>query len=352
MSNDKIISVIVPVYGIEKIKKKFIKAIKSIQNQTYRNIEIILVNDGSKDNTLSVLNCLAEKDSRIKIINKTNGGVESSRREGLKNVTGDFVFHMDQDDLLKKNALELLFDAVEKDNSDVAVGESVRFFGIKTIARDDSFFEKSICLNHEAFMKDYFIGFFGVNNFPVNIWNKLYRKEFLDSVAVPPTVGLYNEDLNYNIHILPQAKKISILNETTYYYRWGGFTNHKIDCLTEVALSCYNLKKEMITEYNLDSREIPFSYYVSLELLNQINSVLRQEVEWNHLDYNEFKNRYNELNNIKEVRFSKQYLSDNEKALQHPHICFYLSDDSKALYYYILDGIRQNRRNKILSRFL
>lgn len=121
------ISIIMPIYNIEGIQKKFFSAINSILNQTYKNIELILVNDGSKDNTKFILENERKRDKRIKIIEKENGGVESARREGLKYVTGEFIMHMDQDDILEKNAIKTLYDEIIKTDADVVVGESIRF---------------------------------------------------------------------------------------------------------------------------------------------------------------------------------------------------------------------------------
>ena len=121
------ISVVMPVYNIEHIRKKFLTAINSILNQTYKNIELILVNDGSKDKTQIILEDKRKKDVRIKIIEKENGGVESARREGLKYVTGEFIMHMDQDDILDKSAIEILYDEIIRKDADVVVADSIRF---------------------------------------------------------------------------------------------------------------------------------------------------------------------------------------------------------------------------------
>ena len=118
------ISIVMPIYNIEGIRKNFLTAINSILNQTYKNIELILVNDGSKDKTKLILKNEGKRDKRIKIIEKENGGVESARREGLKYVTGEFIMHMDQDDILEKNAIKTLYDEITKTEADVVVGET------------------------------------------------------------------------------------------------------------------------------------------------------------------------------------------------------------------------------------
>lgn len=123
---NEIVSVIMPVYNIEKIKRKFYKAVNSVLNSTYKEIELIIVNDGSTDNTSKILNNLNNKS--ILVLNKNNGGVESARRYGLKNCNGNYIFHMDQDDYIKKETIEMFVNRIKNDRSDVVVGNAARFF--------------------------------------------------------------------------------------------------------------------------------------------------------------------------------------------------------------------------------
>ena len=97
---DKLISVIIPIYNSEKYIKK---CIESIINQTYKNIEVILINDGSTDNSEEICNQYASEDGRIKVINTTNKGVSASRNIGLKNATGDYISFIDCDDYVDKD---------------------------------------------------------------------------------------------------------------------------------------------------------------------------------------------------------------------------------------------------------
>ena len=220
------VSIIVPVYNIVGMRS-FKATIKSILAQSYCDFELLLVNDGSTDASADILSNIAEKDSRIKIITKENGGVESARRAGICAAKGEFIFHMDQDDLLSGDAIEKLQRAAEENQADIGVGTNVHFFALKRIAKYPKDGEERV-LSHAEFMEKYYHGFFGKSLFPVSIWNKLYRKSFLNSIEEPPRTGLYNEDFNYNIHILPEANKIVWIPDVTYYYRWGGFTCKKI----------------------------------------------------------------------------------------------------------------------------
>ena len=115
----KKISVIVPVYNVEKYLND---CIDSIINQTYKNIEIILVDDGSNDSSGSICDEYAKKDNRVRVIHKVNGGLSSARNAGLDEVTGDYVMFCDSDDMFLPTSCEVMFEEIEKRNADYIVG--------------------------------------------------------------------------------------------------------------------------------------------------------------------------------------------------------------------------------------
>lgn len=206
LEDRQLVSVIVPVYNIQGILRHFRKAVQSVLLQSYNRLELLLINDGSTDNTETILNDFGKKDSRIRVFHKSNGGVESARRYGLSVCKGDFVMHMDQDDLMHKRAIEKHYTMITNNNADITIAESKRFIWNKHIAKSIKYFTKSVDISNHDFMEKYYIGFFGKNLFPVNIWNKMYRKSFLESIYEPPCTGQINEDLMYNMHVFPSAK--------------------------------------------------------------------------------------------------------------------------------------------------
>ena len=118
MENRPLISVIVPVYNMQDYLET---CMNSILGQTYENLEIILVNDGSKDSSPQMCDAFAEKDSRIKVIHKENGGLSSARNAGLDVATGDYIGFVDSDDSIRPNFFELLYDNLVKTDADVSV---------------------------------------------------------------------------------------------------------------------------------------------------------------------------------------------------------------------------------------
>lgn len=246
--------------------------------QSYEKFELLLVNDGSTDNTYAILNDFEKIDTRIRVFHMKNGGVESARRYGLSVCKGDFVMHVDQDDLMHKNAIEKHYTMITTKNADITVAESKRFIWNKLISKSTRYFTESIDISNHDFMEKYYVGFFGKNLFPINIWNKMYRKSFLENIAEPLCTGLINEDLMYNMHIFPFAKKIIFMEDVLYYYRWGGFTSRYDKTLLDTARSCYLMKLKQI-----ETLMLPNNYKVSasIEYLNYMNSFFYQEVMYN-----------------------------------------------------------------------
>ena len=115
---NKLISIIMPVYNAEKYLNR---SIESIMNQTYNNIEIILVNDGSTDNSLEICTSYQEKDNRIKLINQANKGVSFARNKGIDEATGDYIMFIDSDDYVEKNMIEDMVSKITEDDIDLVI---------------------------------------------------------------------------------------------------------------------------------------------------------------------------------------------------------------------------------------
>lgn len=214
------ISVIVPVYNAEPFLHE---SLSSILNQTFKNIEVICVNDGSTDNSLNILYDFAEKDSRIKVITKENGGCGSARNKSLDNATGDYIYFFDPDDYVLPNAFEELYYNAVRNKSDLVMFKIARF-------RDGEPIDYSIPgFEFEKIFKD--VDF---NNFTFNYkdikryvlnasfapWTKLYKKSFLDSYPdFRFDLNVAFDDVPFHVKSLLRASKISFIPEFFYHYR-------------------------------------------------------------------------------------------------------------------------------------
>lgn len=212
------ISVIVPVYNVEKY---LAKCLDSIINQTFSDIEIICVNDGSTDKSAKILKEYQKKDKRIKIIKKKNGGLSSARNAGLKEAKGKYISFIDSDDWIDKTMLEKLYRNVDKYDSDIILC-AVHLFDEELQEIDD---------NNEYYNLECFNNSFDNRNFSfeetktfimdvsVMAWNKLYKKEFLDRSNASFPEGLIFEDGPFFFSIFFKTDKVSLVRQALYFYR-------------------------------------------------------------------------------------------------------------------------------------
>lgn len=209
---DHKISVIVPVYNVEKYLKR---CINSILNQTFKNFELILVNDGSTDNSLNICKNYKEKDGRIQLISQTNKGLSAARNTGLKYAKGKYVCFVDSDDFIEKEYLSLLLSNIEKYNSDIAMceyyltNEEGRKYSISRLNEP-----KDI---HVLSGKKTFSYFYKENYVPnVVAWNKIYLRSLFDNIKYDE--GHYFEDELIAPFLFYKARRVSFLRVPLYNY--------------------------------------------------------------------------------------------------------------------------------------
>lgn len=174
-----LISVIIPVYGVEKY---IAQCLESIINQTYKNLEIIIINDGTKDRSAEIAKEYAAKDSRIKVYDFENGGLSVARNRGLEIATGDYISYIDSDDWLDTKMYETLLDAAMKNDADMVKCGVIETNNDKE--DEIAFSSTKIITNekHEAF-ENYFNGMLWTL-----AWNGLYKKELAKKVKFPDNV--------------------------------------------------------------------------------------------------------------------------------------------------------------------
>ena len=212
------ISVIVPVYNVEKY---LAKCLDTILSQTFSNIEIICVNDGSTDGSRKILEEYKQKDSRVIIVDKENGGLSSARNAGMKVATGEFISFIDSDDWVDETMLEKMYENITSLNTDISICAVHQYDEVKQEIDDSceyftlGYFNE--CFDNRAFSyidtKDFLM------NVCVMAWNKLYRKSFLDECQVEFPDGLIFEDGPFFFSIFFKTKRVSIIRDFLYYYR-------------------------------------------------------------------------------------------------------------------------------------
>lgn len=203
-----LISVIVPIYNVENYLDR---CVDSIINQTYKNLEIILVDDGSPDNCPKMCDDYAEKDSRVKVVHKKNGGLSDARNAGMEVATGEYVSFIDSDDYISLDFYETLLQTMIDNDSDIVECSVVKFY------ENGKFDEYSDDLKVTSYdTVDALDGLISENPFKQHVWNKLYKSSV--ALDIPYAVGKLNEDEFWTYQVFGKAKKVTRINKTMYYY--------------------------------------------------------------------------------------------------------------------------------------
>lgn len=202
------ISIIVPVYQVEKYLNE---CITSIVNQTYRNLEIILVDDGSTDCCPKLCDIWAEKDQRIRVIHKKNGGLSDARNKGLEVSTGEYIGFVDSDDRIREDMYEKLYESLEKYHAEIAECGTVYFTDESIIRKVCQ--KKIICCSNQEAME----GLISDTVFHQTVWNKLYSRNCLENISFE--MGKYNEDEFWTYQIFHNAQRVVAIPECCYWYR-------------------------------------------------------------------------------------------------------------------------------------
>ena len=206
-----LISVIVPMYNVEKYLKQ---CLDSILQQTYSNLEIILIDDGSTDGCYKIAEEYAKKDKRIKVLHQKNQGISIARNNGIEIASGKYIAFVDSDDYLEKDMYETLYNICKKYNADMAV------VGINKVHDKEGRIEKLESDNYEKIMSKQDAYKIMINDdlgFRVETWNKLYKKELFNDIRYPQN-KLY-EDVGTTYLLVDKAKKIVYNSSAKYNYR-------------------------------------------------------------------------------------------------------------------------------------
>lgn len=214
---DQKVSIIIPIYNVEAYLEK---CISSVRNQTYTDLEIILVDDGSTDGCAEICRIAAKEDARILVIHKENGGLSDARNAGIQMASGKYLMFVDSDDYIHEQMVERLYQELTKKDADLAMCEFYKeapdgrhyFEATRRLkkAQDGQIFEG------EEIERLIFEDIFENRSSLVVAWNKLYKAELFEEIRYP--AGKLHED-EYVIHeLLYKAKRMVYIDEPCYYY--------------------------------------------------------------------------------------------------------------------------------------
>ena len=207
--NKPIISIIVPVYNTSLYLEQ---CLNSIHNQSFKDYEVICVDDGSSDNSLDILRKYEKVINNCKVISQKNSGVSAARNRGLKEAKGDYIIFIDSDDFAKENYLERLYNESIKTNSDVVICNFYRYHENLNLTTPVIYKKRRGLYSSEEILKS-LIPDILIHSY---LWNKLWKKELFDNLEFPE---IKYEDIAIMCDLFYKTKKVSIISDSLYYYR-------------------------------------------------------------------------------------------------------------------------------------
>ena len=219
MQNNPLISIIIPVYNVAEYVEE---CINSIINQSYLNLDIIIIDDGSTDNSGEICEEIAKKDNRIRVVHQHNKGLSSARNLGMELAKGRYIGFVDSDDLICSDMYEYLFRIMEENTADIGLCNYKRFTSKHDIENIENRGEV-FCLDSYSALLELFKG---TGNVKPCAWQGLYKKELLEQFPV----GLICEDREFKVKVLFHSHIIAVGTKIKYFYRvrTGSLTRRKM----------------------------------------------------------------------------------------------------------------------------
>ena len=269
MQNSPLLSVIIPVYNSELYLDR---CLQSLLNQTYQNLEIILINDGSTDQSLSMCQSFEKNDSRIKVIDQQNGGVSVARNRGMQEACGKLITFVDSDDWIEPDMYEILVPLLIENQADIACCKAKKAFpensaegklyaSYKRLETNEiNIYENKDCLRSAFEIINKQIVTFSV-------WNKVFRREILQGQQFPE--GIWDEDAILLTRVLSIAKKVVLIDKYLYYwYQHDASITHSKDAIlsTKSHITKFDIQLSLLEKHQLTQayHNVRYSYYRSV----------------------------------------------------------------------------------------
>ncbi len=298
------VSIVIPIYNVEKYINR---CVDSVINQTYKNLQIILVNDGSPDNCEKIVDEYAKQDSRIEVIHKENGGLSDARNFGVRKITGDFTLFVDSDDWLDKKMVETMVSTINKFNADIV--QTAFYYAYKDhLLYDDRFYKEDsepVIYGNNELMKELVIND-KVKNFA---WGKLYKTSLIKDIPFKKEV-LY-EDVFWAHNVMKNVNKYVIIHKPLCYYLQRD----------DSIVATYSIRNLDILKGLKERHKFIESNYKELKD-KSLNLILRTSI----LHYNLLVMNSNKDKNGIHRKEIKKYVVENYKDLKKS-----INDDEKDL---------------------
>lgn len=301
------VSVIVPVYNVQGYLKK---CIESIINQTYTNLEIILVNDGSTDKSGQICDEFAEKDLRIKVCHKVNGGLSDARNRGIDMATSEWITFIDSDDYVASDYIEYLFKLIQDYDGDIAIATFKYVTNQKEIDHANG---EVVAMSKEVALERMLLN----DGFDMGAWAKMYRTEYFKNIRYP--VGKLFEDSGTTYKLIDQANKIIFGSKAIYYY---------INRVDSIVNGSFNPRKFDLIEMNEEMNEFIEKKYPNLTYASKRRLIWAYFSTLNQVlasDNKKIISKYAPLL-VEYIKGQKEFIKTMDKLPKRDLVAFYLLD--------------------------
>lgn len=351
------LSILVPCYNVEKYLKK---CLKSVLSQTMKEIEVICINDGSKDSTLEILKKFAKKDSRVKIIDKPNSGYGNSMNRGLDAAKGEYIGIVESDDYVEKDMCEVLYNVAKKYDLDVVKSDYMTFNTVK--GKEKTIYEPT-CTDHNYYNKVLIPSKNKIIfSFQMNTWTGIYKNSFIKSKNIRhnETPGASYQDNGFWFQTLSLAKTVMFVNRAFYHYRQDNPNSSinskgKVFCMNEEYAFIHNFMDE-----HPFVKENFMNEYFKKKFFNYMHTYERIADEYKLEFLERFSQELKETQNNKEINFAKMedgWISSMSLRIMDDYKRFYYEDTLWKMQKKLenaqerLDRLRNSREIKVGRKY-
>ena len=326
------------------------RCIKSILKQSEKRINLILVDDGSTDGSGGICDEFSDKDSRVHVIHQKNSGSVAARRNGvLCNIaqSSEYITFVDADDILPQDALKRLKAGMNTDKVDLVCGRIKRKWknlSISSKYTQPCFENAPKVYDNEEIIGELYIGCFGITNFPVNLYAKLYKTELITQAVIAPTIVKFmGDDLSVTLNVLPKCNSLVIIPDIVYYYSLGGNTSRYMPYMLSDFLSLYQYKQKMAKLYPM-----PFDVerLMNIELMNIVESYLYMCAR---------SGKFSKTHLLDEIKIicNNELIMNSAKSVQQKDIARWIIEKNYLLIVEkVWENMRKNRLKDIMKKIL
>lgn len=269
------VSVVIPLYNAGY---KLHACLRSVLAQTEQSIEVIVVNDGSTDDSRAICGYYAAKDDRVVVIDQPRSGSIVARRRGVEQAQSPYVAFVDADDWVDPSMLERLLQAIRRNDADIAVCNTYRVlnrYGWPKRRNGSRYFLQETVYRGSSIRDELVTSFLHGHAFPASLHGKLYRTGLVRRCGTYLyQLSFFGDDLYYNMELFLQAKTVALIPEPLYYYRAGGMTSQYMPEFLEDILSGYRVQRHVIEHFY--ASEVREEHYIGSNamLLNTLPTYL------------------------------------------------------------------------------